>query len=95
MTKAETYHRLKRLKELGILMRTMLEEPDESQKAGWFQFGKLSGRTLLAFLLEGDPNDDPGLQLQAVQMLEALREDQTWMRRIAEGQGVPFHARWQ
>jgi len=94
MTREEAANLLFRFKLLGLMMGTLLQEPEE-RDACIYQVARACGRPLREFLLETDPEADPILWSQAIQALEALREDQIWIRRIVEGQGTPGDARWQ
>lgn len=94
MTKGEVQQLLQAFRFLGLTMTAMLKEP-ETQEICLYQVARACGRPLREFLAEADPTEDPMLWAQAVQTLEALQEDQIWIRRALNGQTAPVDARWQ
>lgn len=93
MTKEEIAEQLTKFKVLGILIGALIHEPEERERS-LFSLERYCGRPLKEFLVETDPDENPVLQWQALQALEALREDQIWINRFHEGQPLPTVARW-
>jgi hypothetical protein len=94
MTREEINDLLRQFQVLGLVVGAMIKEPDKRENC-WFQLERACGRRLKEYLLVAEPDEDPVLYLQALQALEALKEDQVWLRRISIGQGAPSSARWQ
>ena len=93
MTKTEIAAQLTRFKLLGLLIGALIQEPEERERS-LFALERLCGRPLRVFLVEADPDEDPVLYWQALQAVEALREDQIWITRFHAGQSLPVVARW-
>jgi len=93
MTKNEIAAQLTSFKLLGLLIGALIQEPEDRERS-LFALERLCGRPLREFLLEADPNEDPALYWQAIQAVEALREDQIWITRFHAGQSLPIVARW-
>lgn len=93
MTKQEIADQLTRFKILGLVLGAMITDAEERE---WnlFQLERLCGRPLREFLVQAGPDEDPATCWQAIQALEALREDQVWINRFHAGQPFPTVARW-
>ena len=94
MTKEEITNLLHRFTVLGLVIGAMIQDP-EKQEVFWFQLERLCGRPIKEFLLIADPEEEPTLYMQALQAVEALRQDRAWIRSYHMGQGAPLSARWQ
>lgn len=94
ITREEIADLLMRFQVLGSVIEALITEPQGRERC-WFQLGRICGRPLKEYLLVADPEKDPALYMEALQTLEALREDQVWTRRIHDGLGAPSTARWQ
>lgn len=94
MTKEDVLNLLQAFRHLGLTMTAMINSV-EGQEACLYQVARACGRPLREFLVEADPTEDPMLWSQAIQALEALREDQIWIRCALNGQSTPIDARWQ
>lgn len=94
MTKEDVQHLLQAFRCLGLTMTALINSP-EDQEACLYQVAHACGRPLREFLVVADPTEDPVLWAQAIQTLDALREDQIWIRRALNGQSAPIDARWQ
>jgi hypothetical protein len=75
------------------LIGALIQESEERERS-LFALERLCGRPLKEFLVEADPNEDPTLYWQALQAVEALREDQVWIRCFHAGQVLPIVDRW-
>jgi hypothetical protein len=93
MTKNEIAAQLTRFKLLGLLIGALIQEPEDRERS-LFALERLCGRPLREFLVVADPDEDPALYWQAIQAVEALREDQIWINRFHAGQPLPIVARW-
>jgi hypothetical protein len=94
MTREEANDLLATFQVLGLVAGALIED-SQARETCWFRLERLCGRPIREFLLDADPEEDPGLYLQAIQALEAIREDGIWIRRIQDGKGVPTEGRWQ
>jgi len=93
MTKEEIAEQLAKFKVLGLLIGALIQEPEERERT-LFSLERHCGRPLKEFLVETDPDENPVLQWQAIQALEALREDQIWINRFHAGLPFPIVMRW-
>ena len=93
MTKNEIAEQLTKFKLLGLLIGVLIQEPEEREHS-LFILERLCGRPLKEFLVEADPDEDPDMYWLALQAVEALREDQIWIKRFHAGQPLPIVARW-
>ena len=93
MTKEEIAEQLTKFKVLGMVIGALIHEPGERERT-LFSLERHCGRPLKEFLVETDPDENPVLQWQALQALEALREDQVWINRFHARQPFPIVGRW-
>ncbi len=93
MTKEEIAEHLARFKVLGLVIGALINEPTERERS-LFSLERLCGRPLREFLVQADPDENPAIIWQAIQAVEALREDQIWITRFYADQPLPFVARW-
>ena len=94
MTKDEITEHLRRFQILGLLVGALIHESGERERT-LFSIERLCGRPLREFLVDADPNEDAGLYWQAIQAVEALREDQILIRKALEGRALPVLGREQ
>ena len=93
MTTKEISDQLVRYKILALLIGSLVHEPGELERS-LFALQRACGRPLKEFLLDADPNEDPVIFWQAIQALQALREDQIWIQRFKAGLNFPPIAWW-
>jgi hypothetical protein len=84
---------LRRFKTLGLVIGALIREEDQRERR-LFSLGRYCGRPLREFLAEADPDEDPVLYWEAIQALEAMREDQRWIQRHQAGLEFPIIEWW-
>lgn len=93
MTQKEANDLLLSFHILGLAMGALIHD-DVARETCWFRLEKACGQPIREFLATVDPGEDPTVLLQAVQALEAIREDGIWIRRIQEHRELPQESRW-
>ncbi len=93
MNKHEIQAVLRRFKALGLVIGALIREEDLRERQ-LFSLSRYCGQPLREFLAESDPDEDPVLYWEAIQALEAMREDQIWIQRHQAGLELPIVEWW-